>query len=469
MWTTLFRKHCSEETLVAYLDGELPLGSDLNVRRHLQSCWKCRLRLADMEQRILQMTKLFTDEVLLEPGRVAEARQKIETSMRAARQESGAGTLANGIWASLWGPKFSTAAGLLVLASIGAASYLIITPRKPAGLPEPFSKQPVLPASRSAGLASIPDNVASPAVPAMTSPVDRTIHSADESSVLLQSELQAFYALHLAGACRTEPVEVLRSPNGIEIRGVVSSLARKERIEEFLNQTGGSDVIKVALMTVEEAVAKSSPTPVPERQDAVVRQTRLPIEDLAAPGKSYANQLQVDQRTLAASAQEAVTLAEEALSEAFALRRLAERFGKDSADLSTSQVGPMLAVMVRDHMSALHQQIGRCNRVMRPVLGAAALSGQESAELAGRPIDEVMQEGWSEAAEELLRDVQAWHSLVHGLFAGAGLGQLDAAEAARLLSGSMPRLEEHARLLENEMLRDLPSRRPTSASRRLQD
>jgi hypothetical protein len=71
------RTHCNDATLIAHLDGELPFYARGWVRRHLTACWPCRLRLSELEEQILNITKLVEEDDLLGPGRIAEARTAI--------------------------------------------------------------------------------------------------------------------------------------------------------------------------------------------------------------------------------------------------------------------------------------------------------------------------------------------------------------------------------------------------------
>ena len=46
MWRRIGQRHCSDEVLLAHLDGELSRGVEKATRTHLQVCWNCRARLA---------------------------------------------------------------------------------------------------------------------------------------------------------------------------------------------------------------------------------------------------------------------------------------------------------------------------------------------------------------------------------------------------------------------------------------
>jgi len=45
----LFQRHSSDESLIAWLDGELPFYRRALVRRHLSACWKCACAERDRE------------------------------------------------------------------------------------------------------------------------------------------------------------------------------------------------------------------------------------------------------------------------------------------------------------------------------------------------------------------------------------------------------------------------------------
>lgn len=55
-------KHCSEEQLLAYLDGELGYLSRYRCARHLRKCWKCREQLAAVEKQIERLARLAREE-----------------------------------------------------------------------------------------------------------------------------------------------------------------------------------------------------------------------------------------------------------------------------------------------------------------------------------------------------------------------------------------------------------------------
>jgi len=69
-------EHCSDASLMAHLDGELPLYSRGVVRRHIGRCWQCRLRLAELEAQLLVVTRAIREDVPVLPHRVVGAKLK---------------------------------------------------------------------------------------------------------------------------------------------------------------------------------------------------------------------------------------------------------------------------------------------------------------------------------------------------------------------------------------------------------
>ncbi len=72
--TMLFERHCSDESLISHLDGELPFYRRGIVRRHLETCWQCRLRLSEIEKQVLETARAMERDAFPAPERVAAAR-----------------------------------------------------------------------------------------------------------------------------------------------------------------------------------------------------------------------------------------------------------------------------------------------------------------------------------------------------------------------------------------------------------
>ncbi len=57
-------QHTADEDMVAYVDGELDREPREDVRRHLESCWDCRKRLADLQRSIENFLRMRHDALI---------------------------------------------------------------------------------------------------------------------------------------------------------------------------------------------------------------------------------------------------------------------------------------------------------------------------------------------------------------------------------------------------------------------
>ena len=69
-------KHPNEETLLAYVDGELSNARVRAVRNHLTSCWTCRSVLADLESQAEAISRLLSDQTKSDIDRSIRAKEK---------------------------------------------------------------------------------------------------------------------------------------------------------------------------------------------------------------------------------------------------------------------------------------------------------------------------------------------------------------------------------------------------------
>lgn len=69
--------HCSDEELVAHMDGELPSSDENKVQNHLHACWRCRARLSRLEEQARFLTDAYAEQTFPGPHRIAEAKQRV--------------------------------------------------------------------------------------------------------------------------------------------------------------------------------------------------------------------------------------------------------------------------------------------------------------------------------------------------------------------------------------------------------
>jgi hypothetical protein len=213
---------------------------------------------------------------------------------------------------------------------------------------------------------------------------------------LLSAEVRILYALHQQGACRGEAVSIARESDGLRVRATVNSPETKARILSALS--GMPEWVRPEIRTIGEAArqkrAEALPAEVAAPSAPMVAVARLPVQDeLEAYFKGRPAEM-------TAFSNQAVVLAEEALTEAWALRRLSDRFGDWNLDPeSAARVERMTA----EHAAALLRINQEARRVIAPVVDALA---------ARREIKALDADGAS-----LFDDVQRMHSCVMTLFA----------------------------------------------------
>lgn len=115
--------HCSDEQLLAHLDGELSAFTRLRVERHLRSCWSCRTRLGACEQEIQKLTVAVDEWPFPAPEWHRDGRQRLNRGMQ---QIEGLSEKPRRRFAI---PAFAAAAAMLLL----CVSGWFVWSRRPAG------------------------------------------------------------------------------------------------------------------------------------------------------------------------------------------------------------------------------------------------------------------------------------------------------------------------------------------------
>jgi anti-sigma factor RsiW len=69
-------EHPEDATVLAYLDAELPGPATRRVLRHLQTCWKCRSVLAELELLAQDASKLLSQQNQSDIARMRKASEK---------------------------------------------------------------------------------------------------------------------------------------------------------------------------------------------------------------------------------------------------------------------------------------------------------------------------------------------------------------------------------------------------------
>ena len=83
------RFHSSDEELLSAADGELSGQRSTQVRKHLESCWTCRARMAELEGTIGEFTRLMTKSSDSELPPIEGARARLEAKLDELAYSSG--------------------------------------------------------------------------------------------------------------------------------------------------------------------------------------------------------------------------------------------------------------------------------------------------------------------------------------------------------------------------------------------
>jgi hypothetical protein len=225
--------------------------------------------------------------------------------------------------------------------------------------------------------------------------------SADEAEARLR------HALHTVNACRGEAIEILRADDsGLRVQGVAASEAQLERwqlaigsVELPLNWK--VDLRMASFETSSGPLAEIQAEPVASRNPPIERRLVEFFESAGSGNRGVATRQAGDliNRMLAES--------QTALTEAGALRRLAERY--PDLDGMTDGTSKVVAALLADHSAAL---------------GAATHSLRETVTAVWGPIDNpILVAGsgasWNEAVLGLFRDVEEMNSTIVRLCTGS--------------------------------------------------
>jgi anti-sigma factor RsiW len=92
MKRNLSNEHPEDATQLAYLDAELPGAATRRVLKHLQTCWRCRSTLAELELLAQAASKLLSQQDESDIARMREACAKF-LQLKASLEERSKGRL----------------------------------------------------------------------------------------------------------------------------------------------------------------------------------------------------------------------------------------------------------------------------------------------------------------------------------------------------------------------------------------
>lgn len=224
------------------------------------------------------------------------------------------------------------------------------------------------PAPAAASPEPTPDltpEITSPATPAPPSESD-----------LMESEVDAVYAVHSVKACMGRLISVQTRAGRVEVGGIVDTEERKARILAALQGIPSVSADIRSLEAAAQGPADSEPRSLPDASpaDNPPAKAKLATEDLLKryflKGKCSGVQGACVQDEIAKLSREALGHSEDAYAHAWALRRLVDWQPFRKRDELRASTRRLLEIMIRDHMDALSKEIEESRKLLRPILSA---------------------------------------------------------------------------------------------------
>jgi hypothetical protein len=328
--------------------------------------------------------------------------------------------------------------------------------------PAIFSTEPMrsLDVTRSANL-----------VPPPPSPTD---------TELAESELQARVAIHSEGADLGEQIELdndLSSPRpssgegSVIVRGIISTPERKNRLLAALQ---GIPRVNLRLQTVEEATTqqkegtadKSEGIEPQIAQGALVLESRVSTESGEARPNDTSAVAVISRRALeqqleerypkaedrAAFINRSVELVQESLAQAWALRRLGDRYKPEMVAHLSRGSRQTLELLIRDHVSVLDQHVEEARDMVTRLVSPeppTEVSPQPTFDAPMSPSPTVRD--WSYSVIEIFPEVQRLNEIIAALLAGPGMTAAEGQSLVRELQLTLAKLQAQLPVLDQDV------------------
>ena len=285
-------------------------------------------------------------------------------------------------------------------------------------------------------------------------PTPLVVSRSELENMPIESEIQTLYALHQARACLGEDVQVSRNVAGqVIVQGVVETQRRKEQLQAVLQPLHGVEVQIRTIADSQSTVIPAAParTVEPPGKASIAERLTVPIED-ALKGRLSASRI-------AELSYRAVSLSEDWVAEAWALRRLADAIPAEDLASLTKSSQKMLAEMVRDHSASLRAKVSECRTEFEPNLSKEAFDSETEA----GEVD------WPGSARQIFAAATNAANLTRSVCAGSGPLDVSASDAIRNLVVSLHDAQRDATQLETAIAALLESRTEAVQSRSMKN
>lgn len=369
------RDHCSDDQLIAYLDGELPGEERRKVARHLELCWQCRPRVAEMEEQIRRIRRVFADtDAALEGG--GSGRERLLARCRAIEEKPSKEMKGSGSRTWRWAAWALVATSALAFASI--TTWITVRHAEPA------------PAARAPGPSRpAPQQMeATPARPRAPREVEAQPAAIAVPPDLEALEVEARFVLHRLRWDIEDPPEIRQQDGEVILRGVWTA-EQVEQLKEALSAVREPELVRIETSLAERVAAAPTVYVEPPRISPPPRPfERELLERAGSPS------------LLVSTGNAAVAASERVMDLAWALRRLETRYTPAARHQIAPRVLWLISVIQSDYLTDLREEAGRLHRGLPPLrLPDQAAPSQQG----------------------LFENAQALRDLVQWLFAGRSL------------------------------------------------
>ena len=256
-------------------------------------------------------------------------------------------------------------------------------------------------------------------------------------------ELEARYILHRRGDCLAGLIQVQREgKDRTVVRGLAETSRQKVELTAALPR---SPLLSVEISTLEELETAVPPASQPEPAGEIQAppgNREIPAADLLRRRMEGRYGAENAPRRTAELVNEAVGLSRSMRGEAWALRRLAERYGSGATAPLARSARRMLEAMLREHLLRLRAETTKAVAVFEPLWGespgfAPAVSIAPA----------VSAFSWGECLE-LARNVEEIDTLIQDLFTASGRPANEVDPRIRQLQADLERLLSDDQTLE---------------------
>lgn len=260
-----------------------------------------------------------------------------------------------------------------------------------------------------------------------------------------ETELEVRYRLHQVGADLGEPIEVVRGQHGeVIVEALDITPERVAELEELL--------ASIPNTSLDVAIAPETPCVDCETPPAAASDSpATPPVIISGAGSARPELLKFfgDQEVQEAFTLEALEISGAALSRAFALRRLAERYPPTEEAKLTPASQERLRQMLEEHATALVRRSSQVEGMLEPLLQELHRGTPVA------PAGELLPDNWQGATLRAFAAVQQVDRLTKDLLASTGstapLNQI-VAQLAQALAGQSNLLSQYRDLLNQENL-----------------